>query len=66
MTSVVARSATHALTNAAWHYIAGVAEHGIEAAVRQVPGLRRGIATHQGHVVNAALASHLGVPEVTL
>jgi alanine dehydrogenase len=66
MTSVVARSATHALTNASWHYIAGVADHGLDAAVGLVPGLRRGVATHQGHVVNAALAKHLGLPEVAL
>ena len=67
MTSVVARSATHALTNAAWPYIAGVAEHGLDAAVAPVSrACRRGVATHQGHVVNAALAAHLGLPEVTL
>lgn len=66
MTSVVARSATHTLTNAAWPFIAAVADHGFDAAVEIVPALRRGVATHQGHVVNAALASHLGVPEVAL
>jgi alanine dehydrogenase len=66
MTSVVARSATHALTNAAWPYISAVAEQGIEAAIAQVPALRRGVATHQGRVVNPALVSALGLPEVTL
>jgi alanine dehydrogenase len=66
MTSVVARSATHALTNAAWPFISGVAEHGIEAALGIVPGLRRGVATHAGRVVNATLAAHVGAPEVTL
>lgn len=66
MTSVVARSATHALTNAAWPFIAAVADHGFAAALDVAPALRRGVATHQGHVVNAALAAHLGMPEVAL
>ena len=66
MTSVVARSATHALSNAAWPFISAVADHGLERALPRMPALKRGVATHQGHVVNAMLASHLGVPEVTL
>lgn len=66
MTSVVARSATHALTNAAWPFIAAVADHGFEAALASLPALKRGVATHQGHVVNPTLAAHLGLPEVTL
>jgi len=64
MTSVVARSATHALTNAAWPFISAVATHGLEAAAAGVPALRRGIATHQGCVVNPMLAADLGLPEV--
>lgn len=66
MTSVVARSATHALTNAAWPFVAAVANQGLAAALESVPALKRGVATHKGHVVNAVLASHLGMPEVTL
>jgi alanine dehydrogenase len=66
MTSVVARSAAHALTNAAWPFIAALADHGFEPALASLPALKRGVATHQGHVVSAVLASHLGVPEVAL
>jgi len=66
LTSVVARSATHALNNAAWPFITAVADHGFESALASLPSLRRGVATHQGHVVNGMLASHLGVPEVSL
>jgi alanine dehydrogenase len=66
MTSVVARSATHALTNAAWPFVAALAGRGFAAALTHVPALKRGVATYQGDVVNAVLASHLGVPEVTL
>ena len=40
--------------------------HGLERGRERAPALKRGVATHQGHVVNATLASHLGVPEVTL
>jgi alanine dehydrogenase len=66
MTSVVARSATYALSNAAWPFIEAVAGEGLEAALASMPALKRGVATHQGHVVNGVLAAHLGVPEVTL
>ena len=66
MTSVVARSATHALTNSAWPFVSAVADHGLESALASHPALKRGVATHQGHVVNEMLASHLGMPEVTL
>jgi len=66
MTSVVARSATYALSNAAWPYISAVADQGFESALASLPSLMRGVATHQGHVVDARLASHLGLPEVVL
>ena len=56
----------HALTNAAWPFIAAVADHGFDAALAGLPALKRGVATHQGHVVNPTLAAHLGLPEVTL
>jgi alanine dehydrogenase len=56
MTSVVARSASMMLINAAWPLVSAVADHGLESA----------LASHQGQVVNAKLAFHLGVPEVTL
>jgi alanine dehydrogenase len=66
LTSVVARSATYVLSNAAWPYVSAVADQGFEAALANLPALKRGVATHQGHVVDARLASHLGLPEVTL
>lgn len=66
MTSVVARTATHAFNNAAWPFMREVAAHGLDAALNDMPALRRGVATHQGHVVNLALAAHLGVREVSL
>jgi alanine dehydrogenase len=66
MTSVVARSASKMLNNAAWRFVSAVADDGLERALASHPALKRGVATHGGHVVNSMLASHLGRPEVTL
>ncbi len=66
MTSVVARTATHAFNNAMWPFMWEVARKGLAEALARLPALKRGVATHRGHVVNAALAAHLGVQEVSL
>jgi alanine dehydrogenase len=66
MTSVVARTATHAFNNAAWPLMWAIADKGLEAALASRPALRRGVATHKGGVVHPALASHLGVMGVSL
>ncbi|HCV42784.1 MAG TPA: alanine dehydrogenase, partial [Bacteroidetes bacterium] len=66
MTSVVARTATHALNNAAWPFIREIAQHGLESALTEMTGLKRGVATHHGHIVNPALAASLGLKEVAL
>ncbi len=66
MTSVVARTATHAFNNAAWPFIQDIALRGLDAALATSPALKRGVALHKGHVVNPALAAYLGVKEVAL
>lgn len=66
MTSIVARTATHAFNNAAWHYVWEVAHGGFDSALKQIPALKRGVATHNGHVVQPSLAEHLGMKEVAL
>jgi len=66
MTSVVARTATHALNNAMWPFMWEIARLGLDEALTRMPALKRGVATHASHVVNAALAAHLGVHEVSL
>jgi alanine dehydrogenase len=66
LTSVVARTATHAFNNAAWPFMREVADRGLDAALVSMPALRHGVATHRGHVVNPALAAYLGVEEVAL
>jgi len=62
----VARSASQMLNNAAWPFVSAVADHGLESALESHPALTRGVATHQGRVINPMLAAHLGLPEVTL
>jgi alanine dehydrogenase len=64
MTSVVARTATHALNNVAWPYIKEIAMNGLEAAMAHLPALRRGVATHNGKVVNEVVAASLASKEV--
>jgi alanine dehydrogenase len=66
MTSVVARTATHALNNAAWPFIREIATSGLTAALEKMSALKRGVATHKGHVTNPTLASSLGMKEVAL
>lgn len=66
MTSVVARTATHAFNNAAWPFIQEIALHGLEHALNVLPALKRGVMVHEGQVVNPALASYLGVGGVAL
>ena len=66
MTSVVARTATHAFNNAAWTFIREIANSGLTHAIQQSPSLKRGVSTHEGRVTHAALAAHLGTKEVQL
>jgi alanine dehydrogenase len=63
MTSVVARTATHAFNNAAWPFVAQIARQGLQAAVNQSSALRRGVATHDGKMINPVLAAHHGMKE---
>ena len=66
MTSVVARTATHAFNNAAWPFMWALAHEGLEAALASHPALRRGVATRAGNIVNPALAEYFGVGGVAL
>jgi alanine dehydrogenase len=63
MTSIVARTATHAFNNASWPYMRETADRGLEAAMSSLPALRRGVAIHRGEVVHAAVAARLGGKE---
>jgi alanine dehydrogenase len=52
MPGVVARTATHAFVNAAVPYIVEIAEHGIEAAIRDNPAIESAVNTHNGELRN--------------
>jgi alanine dehydrogenase len=66
MTSVVARTATHAFNNAAWPFMWEIASAGISAALSRSAALREGVMLHDGHVTHPALAAALGVQEARL
>jgi alanine dehydrogenase len=55
MTSVVARTSTHAFNNAAWPYIQAVVRKGAEAAIAEDASLARGVNTRRGEIVSPAL-----------
>jgi len=54
---VLPRTSTHAFNNAAWPYIRQIANTGLEAPIADMPGLKVGIATHQGNITNETLAA---------
>jgi alanine dehydrogenase len=56
MSGVVGRTATHAYLNAAWPYIQKLANEGTQAAIDGDPDLKRGVAIHDGEIVNKDLA----------
>jgi alanine dehydrogenase len=43
-----------------------IVRSGLESALARMPGLSHGIATHDGRIINPALAAHLGMEEGTL
>ncbi|MEZ4766949.1 MAG: alanine dehydrogenase [Caldilineales bacterium] len=59
--AAVARTSSHALTNALLPYLKGLAECGLECALRDYRALRAGTKMYQGQVVSQRLADALGV-----
>lgn len=55
MTSVVARTSTHAFNNAAWPYIQAVVRKGLDAAIAEDASLARGVNTRRGEIISPAL-----------
>jgi len=66
MTSVVARTATHAFNNAAWPFMWEIAQKGTASAFSASATLKRGVVFHDGNVTSPAIAEALGVKESTL
>jgi alanine dehydrogenase len=56
MPGVVGRTATHAYLNPAWTYILQLATEGTSAAIDANPALKRGVAIHDGQILNPMLA----------
>lgn len=56
VSSLVSRTASHALTNAALPYLRALVERGLTGALRDLPDLARGVALHAGSVTQAHLA----------
>jgi alanine dehydrogenase len=63
MTSVVARTATHAFNNAAWPYMHAVATRGLDQACAEHRPLLAGVMLRGGKIVHPALAAVPGVEE---
>lgn len=62
MPGAVARTATHALTNATFPYALALANHGWQRATRENPALATGLNVAHGRVYYAALARQFRLP----
>ena len=60
MTSVVARTASYAATNAALSYLKAVGEYGMIGAIQHEPALARGVNLYQGNLTHPEVAAALG------
>jgi len=60
--SIVARSATQALTNAVLPFAFDIAEKGVERALAESPGLAEGTYLHRGACVKPSLCELFGIP----
>lgn len=60
ITSTVARTASHALTNSALPYLLAIGERGLEAALLDNKALRTGVKMYRGKITSQRLASALG------
>lgn len=56
VSSLVARTASHALTNAALPYLRALTVSGIDASLRSMPDLAKGVVTYAGHITQQHLA----------
>lgn len=60
--SRVARTASHALLNAALPFLYEIGKAGVDDAIRHNASLKRGVNTWQGKLVNPQMADALGLP----
>lgn len=57
MPGAYARTSTQALTNATSQYAVKIANLGLTESLRQIPELRSGLNTHDGHITHEAVAA---------
>jgi len=65
-TANIARTASRALTDAALPYLRALADRGLEACLRDVAGLARGLYLYRGRMVHALAGETLGFEVVPL
>jgi len=66
MPALVPRTSTFALTNATLPYVLDLAGRGVVAALRDDPGLARGVNVWRGRIVHPAVAESVGEPATPL
>jgi len=66
MPSNVGRTATYALSNAMLPYILSIANMGLEEALKEDPGLGKGVYTYNGKVTNKAVAAKFEMKHIGL
>lgn len=66
MPGAVPETSTRALTNATLPYVVALADHGWKGALGADPALAKGLSTHDGAVVNAAVAEAFGLEATSL
>ena len=62
MPGAVSYTSTNALGNATLHYGLSIAKNGLEAALKNDPGLMEGLNTYKGAVTYQGVADALGLP----
>ena len=60
ISSIAARTATHALSNVVFRYVEAIADQGIEAAIENRSEINNAVTTYQGKIHNNHLAYHRG------
>ncbi|MCL6538954.1 MAG: alanine dehydrogenase [Acidothermus sp.] len=65
MPGAVPHTSTFALTNVTLPYVEEIGRYGWREACRRDPALARGLNTHDGHLVNSAVAEAHGLPSVS-
>ena len=66
LTSLVARSATYALSTATVPYVMKLAQRPLAEVLREEPTLASGVSVMDGKITHAGLAANLGVEAVDL